>query len=426
MLRNNKSLGKCLKLIESFGKISGLQVNKEKMEILHLHSTTVDRSTGNTIVITGIPYVKPQCKEQTITEFYKRKKSAVEGLTKLWRQRHLSLLGRVQVAKVHLHSQIVYPLHLHPIPPKKAGEIERLVYGFVWKGPDRIPREYGAKNLWEGGLQLPTLAHMEAGLQGSWAQRGLESSHPWTYYFKEVAENLCTIQRNEQKKRQMTHLNYPTNNRIVVAAINYMQSMVTGKKVNVFHTMHANTDIRDKSLKLLKIPALKGRKFHHITGFMSNLGETKLPWELLQDSSITAAERLRLHGELEHVKEWFATNARYRMPSQTAPDQPKTMTLLIDGNGKEVRIESLSYKEMVRLIGNSEYLQTSRLGAKAEAWLKADSAEIGLLRAELLRLPRDTRTKDFLFRLFKGLLYNVQLERIGITNCADCKWCGAT
>jgi len=63
VLRNEQSLDKGLKGMESFGKIFDLQVNKKKTEILHLHGAKEDRSMGKTIVITGIWHGKPQHKE---------------------------------------------------------------------------------------------------------------------------------------------------------------------------------------------------------------------------------------------------------------------------------------------------------------------------------------------------------------------------
>ena len=61
---------------------------------------------------------------------------------KQWRQRKLTLMGKIVVIKSYALPKLIYPLTSLPNPPKDSiKRIENLMYDFIWDGkPDKIKR----------------------------------------------------------------------------------------------------------------------------------------------------------------------------------------------------------------------------------------------------------------------------------------------
>ena len=151
----NRSLQQIFEEYESFSKVSGLILNAEKTEVFnfiqsrHVLSriTYMGQSTDlgrvDQIRICGI-YLASEAR----AEYQKNvldKISAMESMVLSWGRRHLSLNGRMIVAKTFLLSLIVFPAQTVRINKIEVKKIEKLVYAFVngaknLYGPERISR----------------------------------------------------------------------------------------------------------------------------------------------------------------------------------------------------------------------------------------------------------------------------------------------
>ncbi len=72
-----------------------------------------------------------------------------------WKGRDLSLMGRIAIVKAQGISQIQYLASNIVMPPKYVKEINKLIYSFIWKGPDKIKRAIARRQIKEGGLAVP-------------------------------------------------------------------------------------------------------------------------------------------------------------------------------------------------------------------------------------------------------------------------------
>ena len=55
----------------------------------------------------------------------------------MWKQRDLSLIGRVQIIKTFITSLFQYSIFAVDIPETYIKEVESVVYAFVWKDKKR-------------------------------------------------------------------------------------------------------------------------------------------------------------------------------------------------------------------------------------------------------------------------------------------------
>ena len=140
---------------ERFSKVSGLVLNADKTEVMnfiesryrisrikylnrHIEVGRVDR-----IRICGIWLARDTQAEYQVNVLDKI--VAMESMVLSWGRRHLSMNGRMIIAKTFLLSLIVFPAQVVRINKPEVKKIEKLIYGFVngarnLYGPERISR----------------------------------------------------------------------------------------------------------------------------------------------------------------------------------------------------------------------------------------------------------------------------------------------
>ena len=64
---------------------------------------------------------------------FEDKISKVNKIINMWKQRDLSLIGRIQIIKTFIISQFLYSISAINIPEKYIKEIESIIYRFIWK-----------------------------------------------------------------------------------------------------------------------------------------------------------------------------------------------------------------------------------------------------------------------------------------------------
>ena len=103
----------------------------------------------------------------------------------LWKLRGLSLFGKVTIIKSFLIPKLLYVSSIIETPPEIIKQMEKMIYKFLWKGPDKVTRLSVINTLENGGLNLTDLElHIKA-LRLSWIPRLLdEKEGSWISYLK--------------------------------------------------------------------------------------------------------------------------------------------------------------------------------------------------------------------------------------------------
>jgi hypothetical protein len=207
ILKNVDSLKRSIEILEMFYKISGLRLNKAKTIVTKLGKNNDDILT-ETLMDLNLKLSKESFKylgiwfdiDSNIMEYknYRHRIEKIENLLKIWRQRDLSLKGKVTVLKSLALSQLVYPLSVLAAPKWVLKDSSKLFYKFLWNDKnDKISRNTIEKNISDGGLKminievlteslrLRSLRHVINNLNSKW------SHIPQLYFTDFKFEDVC-------------------------------------------------------------------------------------------------------------------------------------------------------------------------------------------------------------------------------------------
>ena len=172
--------------LKMFEKISGLKINQQKTQVLPF-GTAVNNIpielplthlqwTTEPVNYLGVKITPDKTKLLDIN--YKPILGKIKSSITLWRQRSLTLFGKVTVIKSLLASKLTYLLSILPNPPTQIlKECTKLFFQFLWnEKPDKIKRSIIYNKKEEGGLNLFHLESQNQALKIGWVKRllGLE------------------------------------------------------------------------------------------------------------------------------------------------------------------------------------------------------------------------------------------------------------
>ena len=105
---------------------------------------------------------------------FQDKLNEVQKTINLWKLRGLSLFGKVTIIKSFLIPKLLYVSSIIETPPKIIKQMEKMIYKFLWKGPDKVTWLSVINTLKNGGLNLTDLElHIKA-LRLFWIPRLLD------------------------------------------------------------------------------------------------------------------------------------------------------------------------------------------------------------------------------------------------------------
>ena len=101
-----------------------------------------------------------------------------------WKKRGLTLIGKIQLLKTFAVSKIMYFVSNIQIPDDFVKKVERMMFEFLWNGPDKISRATMYAEYVDGGLKFPNLRCMIERQLVKWIQRYImQSNHNWKTFF---------------------------------------------------------------------------------------------------------------------------------------------------------------------------------------------------------------------------------------------------
>ncbi len=186
------SLNSALNIIEKFSKVSGLNVNFNKTEVVWIgvkrgcmdKLQTQENLTwnfGGKFKLLGIQY------DLQREDFYHlnvpTRVISIKKILNDWSLRDISIIGKITVLKSLVLPILVQNLTILPnLSPQENNEIQSLFYKFTWNGkPDKIKRNLIIQSYENGGLKLPHIKSFEAALKMSWIRKLIDPNYsaPW-------------------------------------------------------------------------------------------------------------------------------------------------------------------------------------------------------------------------------------------------------
>ena len=169
----------CLDIIEEFGKVSGSKLNREKtiglvMSDRVINSNTVlshVRFTLGPVNVLGIPVGKNE--DENFWD------SIIEKIGKqfaMWKNRHLSLTGKVLIVKSLGMSKLLFSSNFISMNDREIKKIEKLFFDFIWEGKkNRVNREVCVLPRNKGGLGMVDLRTSIKTQKIKWIKRILQA-----------------------------------------------------------------------------------------------------------------------------------------------------------------------------------------------------------------------------------------------------------
>jgi len=178
-----------LRVLKRFGYCSGLHMNKSKTELVSL-SMNVNLAESSF----GLAWCKDSFKylgiwfsyDIEIMEYknYRHRIDKMLNLLRIWRQRDLSLRGKVTILKNLAMSQLIYPMSLLECPYWAMEEANNSFFKFLWSGkPDKLRRNVVIRSIEEGGIKMIDIDSMAKSLKTRWAAK----------LFKDNEKKWCNI-----------------------------------------------------------------------------------------------------------------------------------------------------------------------------------------------------------------------------------------
>jgi hypothetical protein len=196
-LKSKHEITIAMNIIEEFGNLSGLKLNKNKTEGIWLGRLKHTRDKYENISWTNDPvknlavyfgYNKTQCDKLN----YEKQIKKCKGIIKNWNQRNFSLIGRITVFKSLILPNMTFIGSCTIIPKEYIQIFKNIVYELLWRGKkDPVKRSVLSYNYLEGGLKMTNIDTFIKALHIKLILRILENSNEnWKIIPQKYFENL--------------------------------------------------------------------------------------------------------------------------------------------------------------------------------------------------------------------------------------------
>jgi len=189
-------------IINKFSVISGLTLNLDKTEVLHIGNKKVTNIIEpawlkSEVNLLGIKISKRNLKSPDHN--FEGKLDKIESCLKIWQHRNLSLIGRIQIIKSLASSQLVYLWSTIPSPTEYFFKIlEEKIFKFLWNSSvERIKRQTITAPYNMGGLKMVDCRKQNKALKAKWLsnifQQQLLTQHDLWYAWLKNSLPLVNI-----------------------------------------------------------------------------------------------------------------------------------------------------------------------------------------------------------------------------------------
>ena len=175
-LKDKPSVENSLNLLANFQKQAGLKLNKEKSEAMYLGNTPCNDKN-----ICGIKLIKDPVKVlgvwiskslEEITQInFNEKITKLKKLLNIWKQRKLTLHGKVTVINSLALSQILYVSSVLYVPNWVKEEVNSAIFSFLWPKKTHVKHTCIIAPISEGGIRMPDYELKVKACKVMWVKR---------------------------------------------------------------------------------------------------------------------------------------------------------------------------------------------------------------------------------------------------------------
>ena len=157
-LKNEKSVKNLFSLLKEFESISGLKINVEKTEAMWLNPRETKQTIYNirikqSVKLLGLIIHHDSDEMEKLN--LETKLTEMSNTFKVWRQRNLTIYGRILLAKSLGASKLCHIASVIEISDFYIKRIESCLYAFIWNGKnDKVKRNILISDYEKGGLNM--------------------------------------------------------------------------------------------------------------------------------------------------------------------------------------------------------------------------------------------------------------------------------
>ncbi len=178
-LRDKPSIVHTFSLLNHFEKCAGLKLNKEKSETIILGRDIAEKSvygikvSDKPIKVLGI-WISKDIEDISSLNFDERV-DKLKNLLNMWRQRKLSLKGKITIINCLALSQIMYIASVLYVPQGVIDKVNDLIFSFLWPKKVHVKHNTIIAPVCEGGLRMPDFQCKINACKTIWIKRILKS-----------------------------------------------------------------------------------------------------------------------------------------------------------------------------------------------------------------------------------------------------------
>ncbi len=176
-LANLRSLENIIKTLSKFSKCSGLKINLEKTTAKYIGAYK-----NNDYYPHGLSWIKDDIftlgvlctmsAEENYTKNFKPRIEKLEYTLQMWRQRNLSIKGKITVVNCLALAPLIYLSSVKDTPLKVFQEVKKIILKFIWNdGTPKIAYDILCQDIKHGGLKLCNYEVKVKALLLSWVTR---------------------------------------------------------------------------------------------------------------------------------------------------------------------------------------------------------------------------------------------------------------
>lgn len=196
-VRRRESVDRLQIIFQAFQEVSGLKVNMEKTNIMGIgnYENSVEELPFGKKVremkILGVYFSLDLKIREELN--YKEILSKIKKLIGWWKQRDLSIMGKIHLLKTYALSKLNYVCSSLDVPRWVFIDIQKICFEFIWNGKDRIKRDILCQDFKDGGLRMINFELFIKSQRVMWVKRLLygERNMSWKLYFDYIFKSAA-------------------------------------------------------------------------------------------------------------------------------------------------------------------------------------------------------------------------------------------
>jgi hypothetical protein len=422
-------------IYSAFTKMSGLELNADKTEILVTgenkpitFKVNYLNSSYELLTVTGITVGGIRIDNDSKLEYKTNILDKIECMgnqLNRWRCRDLSIHGRSLVAKAFGFSQIIYSLQTCKIEIEDLKRIERMYFSFLWKGkPERIKRSKLKNTADQGGINAMDVFILNESLKLKQVSNCL-TRHD---FMSEIQHTLLKEDNPSYSRSLNFHFNGKNKNDPVTAAaqativsiLDNYESTKYSSEDNEIKTslinMALNTNLEAYcNFKKLMIAHQQFRRLNHTA---------PTPY-VLRDMFVSITEEKFDTRDWNLIMHAFNCLPRlYKDIIQQFGTDENDNNFYIHHVNKAVCIDKIATNDLQKFLkGIRKCIEIIDLQGKHDIDIRSKDASL-LIRRNLKNI-KNPKLKYLLFRCWHGDIYSKsRMKKFNMTETNTCDRCG--